>query len=435
MGGALGVDIGRQRSLRVHDMLSSSISRASQALPRRVQFAILAVVAFVAIAAIVAVPLLRDRSRSSEAIEPATATAPGTFRPSPQQWAGFTLATVALVTFRSEHVTDGKIAINDDRTTPVFSPYSGRVTRLVAKPGDFVERGAPLLEVEASEFVQAQNDLAAAAAALGKARSQLHLAETTERRQRDLYEAKAGALKDWQQAQSDLAGARNDLRSAEAALAAVRNRLRILGRSEQQIDAVETTGKMNPEATVTAPIDGTVLQRKVGLGQYIAAAAADPIFTIGDLSTVWLVANVRESDAPKMHLGDAVELRVLAYPGRVFKARITFVAPSLDPATRRLPVRAEVENADGALKPEMFASFSIITGTDVAAPGVPQQAIVYEGDDAHVWVAREDGTVVARMIRPGRMSEGMVEVTAGLAPGEKVVKSGTLFIDRAARGD
>jgi cobalt-zinc-cadmium efflux system membrane fusion protein len=119
----------------------------------------------------------------------------------------------------------------------------------------------------------------------------------------------------------------------------------------------------------------------------------------------------------------------------VFKARITFVASSLDPATRRLPVRAEVENADGALKPEMFASFSIITGTDVAAPGVPQQAIVYEGDDAHVWVAGEDGTIAARMIRPGRASEGMVEVTAGLAPGEKVVKSGTLFIDRAARGD
>jgi cobalt-zinc-cadmium efflux system membrane fusion protein len=421
--------------LIVLDMLLSPMSRASQALSRGVQFAILAAVALVAIAAIIVVPLISDHSSSREAVEPAAAAKPGTFRPSPQQWAGFTLATVALMTFRSEHVTDGKIAINDDRTTPVFSPYSGRVTRLVAKPGDIVERGAPLLEVEASEFVQAQNDLAAAAAALGKTRSQLHLTETTERRQRELYEAKAGALKDWQQAQSDLAGAHNDVRSAEAALAAVRNRLRILGRSEQEIDAVETMGKTSPEASVSAPISGTVLQRKVGLGQYIAAAAADPIFTIGDLSTVWLVANVRESDAPKMHVGDAVELRVLAYPGRVFKARITFVASSLDPATRRLPVRAEVENADGALKPEMFASFSIITGTDVAAPGVPQQAIVYEGDDAHVWVAGEDGTIAARMIRPGRASEGMVEVTAGLAPGEKVVKSGTLFIDRAARGD
>ena len=417
-------------------MLPSPLSRASRALPRRAQLAILGGAALAAVLAFIVVPLVRERWAARETAAPAApAAAPGTFRPTPQQWASFKLAPVALLTFRTEHVTDGKIAINDDRTTPVFSPYSGRVTRLAAKPGDRVERDAPLAAVEATEFVQAQNDLIAAAAAVGKARSQLRLAETTERRQHDLYEAKAGALKDWQQAQADLAAARNDVRSADIARAAVRNRLRILGRSEEQIDALEAAGKMNPEAIVTAPIGGTVIQRKVGLGQYIAAAATDPIYVIGDLSTVWLVANVRESDAPKMHLGDAVEVRVLAYPGRVFKARLAYVAPSVDPATRRLPVRAEVENPDGALKPEMFASFSIITGDAVAAPAVPQEAVVYEGDAAHVWVARDDGTIAARSIRTGRVSDGMVEAVAGIETGEKVVTSGTLFIDRAARGD
>jgi len=132
-------------------------------------------------------------------------------------------------------------------------------------------------------------------------------------------------------------------------------------------------------------------------------------------------------------IGQPVEVRVLAYPGRVFKARLTWIAPAIDVTTRRLPVRAEVENPDGALKPMMFASFSIITGGEVAAPAVPQSAVIYEGDKARVWVALDDGSVAARSITIGRASEGMVEVTQGLAAGEKIVASGTLFIDRAAQ--
>jgi membrane fusion protein, heavy metal efflux system len=405
-------------------------------LPRGSQLGIVALAAVLLLGAFGLYPLLRGWLTSGDVEQTATpVAAPGSFRPTREQMAGFKLATVALRSFRAEQVTDGKIAIDDDRTTPVFSPYSGRVTRLLAKPGDAVEPGAPLLAVEASEFVQAQNDLIAAAAALSKTRSQLRLVETNERRQHELYQAKAAALRDWEQAQADLAAARSDVRSAEIALAAVRNRLRILGKRENEIDAIEAAGKMTSEAMVGAPIGGTVIQRKVGLGQFIATGAADPIFTIGDLSTVWLIANVRESDASKMHLGDAVEVLVLAYPGRVFRAHLTYVAPSVDPQTRRLPVRAEVENADGALKPEMFATFSIITGDAVSATAVPQGAVVYEGDTAHVWVARGDGTVAARSIRIGRASDGMVEVTDGLAPGEKIVTSGTLFIDRAVRGD
>jgi cobalt-zinc-cadmium efflux system membrane fusion protein len=130
-----------------------------------------------------------------------------------------------------------------------------------------------------------------------------------------------------------------------------------------------------------------------------------------------------------------VEVRVLAYPGRIFKAKLAYVAPSVDPNTHRLPVRAEVENPDGALKPEMFARFSIITGDDTEAPAVPESAVVYEGETARVWVAGADKSLALRQIRVGRISEGKVEVVAGLAPGEQVVTSGSLFIDRAAKGD
>jgi membrane fusion protein, heavy metal efflux system len=164
----------------------------------------------------------------------------------------------------------------------------------------------------------------------------------------------------------------------------VRNRLRILGKSDKEITSLEAqpTQKLDPVAIVSAPIAGTVTQRQIGVGQYInseAAGASSPVFTISDLSTVYLIANVREVDAPLMQVGLPLEVHVLAYPDRVFNGKISWVAPSIDPNTHRLPVRADVENPDGALKPGMLANFSIITGEASAAPAVPQEAIVYEG--------------------------------------------------------
>jgi len=425
----------------LQDLLPSPLSRLSRPLPRRVQLAILGGAALAMAVLLLVVPAIRTHLGAPPEVA-AAPPAPGTFRPTDAQWSSLKLAPVEEMTFRAERVTDGKIANNDDTTTPVFSPYSGRVTKLFVKAGDHVDKGDPLLAIEASEFVQAQNDLISAAAALRKARSQLNLAEINEKRQHELYDAKAGALKDWEQARADLAGAQSDFRSAGTALAAVRNRLRILGKSDAEIAALETAREtvqqMGAEAVVTAPISGTVTQRQVGLGQYINSAsngASNPIFSIGNLSTLWLLANVRETDAPLMRLGAAVDVRVLAYPGRVFKAKLTYVAPAIDPNTHRLPVRAEVENPDGALKPEMFASFSISTGGDETAPAVPEDAVVYEGKTVRVWVARDDKSLELRQIRVGRSSDGKVEVLAGLVPGAKVVTSGAVFIDRAAKGD
>jgi membrane fusion protein, heavy metal efflux system len=253
--------------------------------------------------------------------------------------------------------------------------------------------------------------------------------------------AKEGRSRIWQQSKVDLATAEGNFRSAEIALGAVRNRLRILGKNDAEITAIENAPDrltMSPEAMVYAPIAGTVTQRQVGLGQYITSAsngASNPVFSIGDMSKIWLLANVREADAPSMRLGHPVEVHVLALPGRAFNAKLTYVAAAIDPNTHRLPVRAEVENPDGALKPEMFANFGIITGNAVNAPTVPEEAVVYEGQTARVWVAGNDKTLSLRQIRTGQAQDGVVEVLAGLQPGESVVTSGSLFIDRAAKSD
>jgi membrane fusion protein, heavy metal efflux system len=406
-----------------------------------IQFTLIAALALAAGAAVFAWPVIgKNTADQGQRTQLGLSAVPGTFRPTKEQWAGFKIEPVQLLSFRPEQVTEGSIAIDDDLTTPVFSPYSERVIKLIAKLGDHVEPGAPLFAIQASEFAQAQNDLITAIANLQTARSQLVQAQTNEKRAHDLYLAQGGALKDWQQAQTDLVSAQNTVRSDEIALVAVRNRLRIFGKADKEIASLEAqpTQKLDPVTVVTAPIGGTITQRQVGLGQFInstVGGASGPVYTIGDLSTVWLIANVREADAPLMQVGLPVEVRVLALPGRVFNAKISWVAPSIDPNTHRLSVRADVENSDGELKPGMFANFSIITGKATTAPAVPQNAIVYEGDMARVWVAGEDGTIAARSVRVGQIADGMVGILEGLSAGEKVVTRGALFIDRAASND
>src|SRR5204863_8164866 len=156
-------------------------------------------------------------------------------------------------------------------------------TVMACNTGDGADRGTPLSTVEASEFVQRQNDLVTAVAGVEKTKSRLALAQTIEKRQRELLAVRGGALKDLEQAQSDLVTAQGDLRSAEIALAASRNRLRILGRSDEEIARLEKVDRIGAETVVAAPINGTVIQRKVGLGQYITVGATDPVFTVGDL--------------------------------------------------------------------------------------------------------------------------------------------------------
>ncbi len=356
------------------------------------------------------------------------------YTPTPAEWASLTIQPVTERAFRAEHVTEGKIAVDEDRSTPVFSPYAGRVTKLLARPGDSVTQGQPLFVIEAADTVQAQNDFITAATGLNKARSALDLAQLQHKRAKDLFEGKAVPLKDFQQAEATLIQAQNDLRSTETALEAARNKLRILGLTDDAISAFQEKGRINPETTIFAPIAGTVVQRKIGPGQYVNSGASDPVFVIGDLSTVWLTAFVRETEASTVVVGQELTFNLLALPGRTLTGRINYVAAAIDPATRRLMVRATVDNASGQLKPEMFATVTLYAPDDQPSVGVPKQALIYEGDQVRVWVAHEDKSIELRQIKTGLTNGDLVEVHGNLKPGEQIVTKGSLFIDRAASG-
>jgi membrane fusion protein, heavy metal efflux system len=361
------------------------------------------------------------------------------YYPTPKQWASLTTEPVTEVVFRTEHLTEGKIGVDEDRATLVFSPYSGRVTKLLAKPGDTVKAGQPLFIVEAPDMVQAQNDFIAAISNLNKARSALELAKIVEQQNKTLFEGRAGPLRDLQQSQATARAAENDVRSSQTSLEMTRNRLRILGMTDDEITKFSDTGAVSPQMTIYSPIAGTVIQRKVGPGQYVNtssqnSSASDPTFIIGDLSTVWLIAYVRESDAPSVQVGQALHFTVLAYPDRVFPANISFVATSLDTGTRRLLVRATIDNSQHLLRPEMFASVTILTGEGESSPAIPRDAVIYDGKATHVWVARDDKSVERRDIKTGLSNGQMIQVIEGLHDGEIVVSKGSLFVDRAAAG-
>jgi membrane fusion protein, heavy metal efflux system len=384
------------------------------------------------------------KSRKAGAPHDAAQAEDGRFKVTAAQWADLKIEAVKQIEFPLAEDTDGKIANDDDLTTPVFSPYSGRVVKLPARAGDIVHRGDPLFAVQATEIAQGESDLISGMATVKTAGAQLTLAQTNEKRQHELFLAHGAAQKDWQQAQADLASAGGGLDTARIGLAAVRDRLRILGKTDAEILTVEQAADvrtLDSTGVVFAPVDGIVVQRQVGLGQYIVSAAGGgsgaPQFQIGSLSKVWMLANVHEESAPDIHLGDPVQVTVLAYPGRVFVGKITRVSPSIDPATHRLPVWAEVDNPDGLLKPEMLAWFRILSGPAAGtSPAIPEKSIVHEGATARVWVADETGkTLAIRQIKIGRETDGVAQVLEGLKPGDRVVTSGAVFIDRAAAGD
>jgi cobalt-zinc-cadmium efflux system membrane fusion protein len=374
-------------------------------------------------------------SRPAEAALAAGRLADGSFRLTGAEARLLRVEPTVSRDFRPERVAEGRISYNENRATPVYPPYNGRVVRVVAQAGQTVQAGDVLFELETTDLTQAANDLLAASDSLVKARNQVELTRRNDQRQRDLFAARAAARRDVEQAAADLANALADQRTAEASLAAARDRLRVLGRDAEAIAEIERTRRVNAVVAVRAPLPGTVVQRRVGPGQWLNAGGADPVFTIADLSEMWLVAAVRELDAPLVRVGQDVQVMVNALPDRTFPARIESVANALDPATRRLSVRATVQDPEQVLKPEMFASFRIAVGQSANAVAVPASALIHRGADTSVWEALDDTRFIMRRVRTGLREGDQVQVLDGLQSGARIVTGGALFIDRAATAE
>jgi len=365
-----------------------------------------------------------EATSASEAAPPDVAVATGA------QMQQITVEPVAERALDLERETTGKIAFNEERMTPVFTPYAGRVLEVSASKGAVVQSGQPLLTIESPDLVAAQNDLAAARSDENKARIALDTAQKAAERARSLHEREALATKDLQQAEADLSRAKDELRRAEAAVKFVESRLAIFGKNAGQLIEASNSDGPDRRVVIRAPISGTIVERKVGNGQYVKPDTPEPLFMISDLSTVWVIADVFESYLARIRVGQSVEITVPAYPERRFPARVSFINPTVDSATRTVHVRCSVPNRGGLLKPDMFARVNIEAASPRPVAVVPTVAIFTQGANSLVFVEEAPKRFRRRQVEVGREVQGFTVIESGLRPGDRVATRGVLLLDR-----
>lgn len=359
------------------------------------------------------------------------AAAPASVNLSDAQWSTLDIRTAAFASLTTLAEADAVVAVDDRVTVPVFSPATGRVAQVAVEVGQSVRRGQMLASIAGTETAQAASDLAAATAQDRTAERQLALSREVAARQQALVDAGGGAAKDWHQSQSDLIAAEGARRIAAATLAAARVKAASVG-----VDPAAPDAGAAP-ARLVAPVDGQVIQRQVAAGQFIsslAAGGAAPLFTISDLHRVWVVGSLGEREGAALRVGQAVEISTLALAAHPARSTVSWISPTIDPQTRRLQFRAELANADLALKPQMTARMRVIDGASAPTLAIASVAIIHDGDESHCYVATGPRTLTARRLTVGRTEAGLTQVLAGLKPGERVVTRGAIFVDTLAEG-
>ena len=331
------------------------------------------------------------------------------------------LIKVAIVEERSfvpKQDAMGSIAFNDDKSAQVFPTYAGKITEVFSDVGRDVEKGQPLYAVDSPDLLQAESTLISAAS----------VRELTTRaldRARQLFEVQGISQKDLQQAVSDQ-------QSAEGAYKAARDAVRIFGKSESQIDALIANRHIDASLLVRSPISGRVVSRNAAPGTLTQPGTAPAPFTVADISRLWMLANVPESDVPMLRTGQPVEVRLMAYPDRLFQGKITNIGAAVDPGTHRVLVRSEVQDAKHELRPGMLANFVIQAGEAKRSPAVPLDGIVREGDGTMTaWVTTDRHRFFKRTVTLGLQQDGAYQILTGLMPGEIVASEGAIFLSHA----
>jgi membrane fusion protein, heavy metal efflux system len=332
------------------------------------------------------------------------------------------ISPVGQATFEVQRSAVGNIDFNQNMLVQVFTPNPGRIIATYANVGDRVQKGQLLFTVDSPDLVQATSNLIQASGVLALQNANL-------KRLTETLRGGGGAQKDVDQAKSDQQTAEGNLRAA-------RDAARIFGKTEDEMDQIVRERKADSVLIVRSPITGQVTQRTAAPGLFVQPGNAPAPFTVADTSTMWMLANVVESDAPLFRVGQPIQVRVAAYPNRSFDGVITVVGAQIDPATRRLMVRSEIKDPDSLLRAGMFANFTISISAPIQATAVPNSAAVREGDGSmSVWVTTDRKHFEKRAVKIGLQQDGMTQILEGLEPGELVVTEGAVFVsNKAATG-
>jgi len=323
-----------------------------------------------------------------------------------------------------EVVAPGRIGVNPNRVSRVLPPVQGRVLEVMAKLGDFVDQGQPLLSLDSPD---ADADIATyfqAQATERQTKFALQKADLDLRRAKELYTFQGIAEKDLLQTQNDQATATSNYEIAQAVREQAWRKLELLGLRP---------GEFHQPTVVRAPISGKILEINVTRGEFRGAVASHsdtttaPLMTIADLSTVWMLSDVPEPYIRFIRVGESVEITLVAFPGEILRGHVARIADMLDPQTRTLRVHVELPNPRGRFRPEMFGSIRH-AGAVRSLPVVPLAAVVQEYGVAVVFVELTPGRFERREITIGPRSGDVVAALTGLKVDERVVVAGAMLL-------
>ncbi|MBB5610191.1 MULTISPECIES: efflux RND transporter periplasmic adaptor subunit [unclassified Janthinobacterium] len=344
---------------------------------------------------------------SSSAAKPASAT-PGVlhFAANAPQLSTLKIAAVSAVPLPASAALNGRIAYDENVTTRVSSPVLGRVLALHADSGDKVARGALLADLDSPDLASAEADWRKAQADELRKHLAFQRAET-------LFKGEVLARKDYESADADFQQAHAETR-----------------RAALRMQSLNAAGSDNGRYALRAPLAGIIADRQINPGQEVRPDAPGPLFVISDLRRLWVLVDVPESAVASVHEGQLVSIETDAYPGRRFSARVAHIAPVLDPLTRRIQVRCTLDNADGQLKPEMFARASFLAGDGASlAVELPNTSLFAEGMYSYAFVEKQPGTFEKRRVNVRIKGRDSSFVDAGVAAGERVVTEGAFLLN------
>jgi len=337
---------------------------------------------------------------------------------SPTQLNAIKIEPVGTYEFPVEKETVGNISFADELSVQVFPPYQGTIIKAFVELGAQVEKDQPLYTIRSPDLIQAESTLIGAAA-------------TFELTSKELERVKGlpGI------AQRELEQATSDEQTADGALKAARDAVRVFGKTDAEIDQMIASRKIDPALLVHSPIAGQITSYNAPPGLLVQPGNAPAPYTVSNVGIKWMLANVIESDLALLHLGQPVQVKVMAFPNRVFRAKVSKIYQVVDPNTHRGTIRSEIEDPKDELRPGMLANFVIRVDGPAVGIAIPANGAVREPDGTMTaWVTTDRRHFEQRIVKTGLRRDGRVQILGGLRRGELVVTDGAVFLSSMLSG-
>ena len=331
---------------------------------------------------------------------------------SPSQLKSIKIEPVGSYQFPVDREAVGSIDYDEDLSVQVFPAYQGTIIQALGELGAEVQKDQPLYTIKSPDLIQAESTLIGAAATFDLTNKELA-------RVRGL-----GGVAEREREQ-----AASDQQTAEGALKAARDAVRVFGKTDAEIDQMISSRKIDPALVVRSPIRGKITSKNAQPGFLVQPGNLPAPYSVADVKIKWMLANVLESDVPVFHLGQPVQVRVMSYPDRVFKGRVSKIYETVDPNTHRVTIRSEIVDPNDELHPGMLANFVIRVHDPVEATALPANGVVRESDSTMTaWVTTDGHRFVQRVIRIGLRKDDRVQILEGLQRGELAVADGAVFL-------